>query len=220
MCDQRGRVDNYRPHDSLVRECSHCSLTGHLEPQCWRLYPHLRPERSPTFPSESTFFPARGGVQSAPTAPNRVERGGWSASAGNSPAGHRGARQGWSAVDGRPTGGSSPGRQQSPSGHTHRNPREGRGTPGHRSSTGLGSRRVARLEPDQPKHALFEDHGDPEGLLPVEERIGISTATSVEEVKTLGNESAPCSIITAKGCLLYTSPSPRDKRQSRMPSSA
>ena len=27
-------------------------------------------------------------------------------------------------------------------------------------------------------------------------------------------------IITRKGCLLYTSPSPRDKRQSRMPSSA
>ena len=26
--------------------------------------------------------------------------------------------------------------------------------------------------------------------------------------------------ITVKGCLLYTSPSPRDKRQSRMPSSA
>ena len=26
--------------------------------------------------------------------------------------------------------------------------------------------------------------------------------------------------IDAKGCLLYTSPSPRDKRQSRMPSSA
>ena len=25
---------------------------------------------------------------------------------------------------------------------------------------------------------------------------------------------------TVKGCLLYTSPSPRDKRQSRMPSSA
>ena len=27
-------------------------------------------------------------------------------------------------------------------------------------------------------------------------------------------------IIIGKGCLLYTSPSPRDKRQSRMPSSA
>ena len=27
-------------------------------------------------------------------------------------------------------------------------------------------------------------------------------------------------VATLKGCLLYTSPSPRDKRQSRMPSSA
>ena len=27
-------------------------------------------------------------------------------------------------------------------------------------------------------------------------------------------------LLEAKGCLLYTSPSPRDKRQSRMPSSA
>ena len=27
-------------------------------------------------------------------------------------------------------------------------------------------------------------------------------------------------ILTTKSCLLYTSPSPRDKRQSRMPSSA
>ena len=27
-------------------------------------------------------------------------------------------------------------------------------------------------------------------------------------------------VVTGKGCLLYTSPSPRDKRQSRMPSSA
>ena len=27
-------------------------------------------------------------------------------------------------------------------------------------------------------------------------------------------------ILESKGCLLYTSPSPRDKRQSRMPSSA
>ena len=27
-------------------------------------------------------------------------------------------------------------------------------------------------------------------------------------------------VVVSKGCLLYTSPSPRDKRQSRMPSSA
>ena len=29
-----------------------------------------------------------------------------------------------------------------------------------------------------------------------------------------------CSVDDVRGCLLYTSPSPRDKRQSRMPSSA
>ena len=29
-----------------------------------------------------------------------------------------------------------------------------------------------------------------------------------------------CVFVKNKGCLLYTSPSPRDKRQSRMPSSA
>ena len=40
------------------------------------------------------------------------------------------------------------------------------------------------------------------------------------------NPEAPVPILnfkrkdTTKGCLLYTSPSPRDKRQSRMPSSA
>ena len=30
----------------------------------------------------------------------------------------------------------------------------------------------------------------------------------------------PMSVLMLSGCLLYTSPSPRDKRQSRMPSSA
>ena len=40
--------------------------------------------------------------------------------------------------------------------------------------------------------------------------------------KTIENCNLPMgSIVTVKyGCLLYTSPSPRDKRQSRMPSSA
>ena len=32
--------------------------------------------------------------------------------------------------------------------------------------------------------------------------------------------SGRASVTTSRGCLLYTSPSPRDKRQSRMPSSA
>ena len=41
------------------------------------------------------------------------------------------------------------------------------------------------------------------------------TGSSTLEVKIANKE-----IVLFKGCLLYTSPSPRDKRQSRMPSSA
>ena len=33
-------------------------------------------------------------------------------------------------------------------------------------------------------------------------------------------DNGPVGLIEGKSCLLYTSPSPRDKRQSRMPSSA
>ena len=33
-------------------------------------------------------------------------------------------------------------------------------------------------------------------------------------------ESEIVTVVGSNGCLLYTSPSPRDKRQSRMPSSA
>ena len=39
-----------------------------------------------------------------------------------------------------------------------------------------------------------------------------------QELAALGIERPL--VVTDKGCLLYTSPSPRDKRQSRMPSSA
>ena len=37
-------------------------------------------------------------------------------------------------------------------------------------------------------------------------------------LKMLAASGVPCALLS--GCLLYTSPSPRDKRQSRMPSSA
>ena len=51
------------------------------------------------------------------------------------------------------------------------------------------------------------------GMNPMDLKRGIDKAVTaaVEEVKKL---ATPCA------CLLYTSPSPRDKRQSRMPSSA
>ena len=45
-------------------------------------------------------------------------------------------------------------------------------------------------------------------------------AGNYDEAKLLLEPSQPVDIADAIGCLLYTSPSPRDKRQSRMPSSA
>ena len=39
-------------------------------------------------------------------------------------------------------------------------------------------------------------------------------------LQTLGLENSYDILVNVFGCLLYTSPSPRDKRQSRMPSSA
>ena len=38
--------------------------------------------------------------------------------------------------------------------------------------------------------------------------------------KELGEDAKPEQVLKVMDCLLYTSPSPRDKRQSRMPSSA
>ena len=99
-----------RPDDTLVKECSHYSLTKHLDPPYWLKYPHLRPDRSTARPSANTHLTAQGGAQSAPTVPSRVERGApvgaegcqnWSASsARNSLARKQGERPGWSDVGG------------------------------------------------------------------------------------------------------------------------
>ena len=43
---------------------------------------------------------------------------------------------------------------------------------------------------------------------------------SIESIAKVLNHSSPAVTMRYIGCLLYTSPSPRDKRQSRMPSSA
>ena len=46
-------------------------------------------------------------------------------------------------------------------------------------------------------------------------------AVEVEpEVKTTKEDGAPATPLMDKVCLLYTSPSPRDRQKSRMPSSA
>ena len=49
------------------------------------------------------------------------------------------------------------------------------------------------------------------------QEIGVQGMT-VTEVRGFGRQKGHTELY--RGCLLYTSPSPRDKRQSRMPSSA
>ena len=49
---------------------------------------------------------------------------------------------------------------------------------------------------------------------------GESAASAATDSKSSLTATKPGAPVTSKGCLLYTSPSPRDKRQSRMPSSA
>ena len=53
-------------------------------------------------------------------------------------------------------------------------------------------------------------------------RVAVSEAVTnaVESHRAAGTDSHVEVRCWTKGCLLYTSPSPRDKRQSRMPSSA
>ena len=45
-------------------------------------------------------------------------------------------------------------------------------------------------------------------------------ANAVVTVDTAGGKSCVAEVALLRGCLLYTSPSPRDQRGSRMPSSA
>ena len=59
------------------------------------------------------------------------------------------------------------------------------------------------------------------------ERIAAGLGAKLAEMKTKREELFPwevyaheCEHVLQAHCLLYTSPSPRDKRQSRMPSSA
>ena len=48
---------------------------------------------------------------------------------------------------------------------------------------------------------------------------GSAIPTSIDEVKWAIDQGVK-SIVTIRDCLLYTSPSPRDRQKSRMPSSA
>ena len=56
--------------------------------------------------------------------------------------------------------------------------------------------------------------------LPLEVTTGENLTSVVADLKGTKTSEGSTDLLRADTCLLYTSPSPRDKRQSRMPSSA
>ena len=66
--------------------------------------------------------------------------------------------------------------------------------------------------------------GNKERLVPLGEQavVWLTSYLSTGRTELLKHNTSDAMFVTARGsaCLLYTSPSPRDKRQSRMPSSA
>ena len=78
-----------------------------------------------------------------------------------------------------------------------------------------GAGTIERTLPNGMKVLVREDRRAPTVVHLVLYRIG-----AVDELNGLTGISHVLEHMMFKGCLLYTSPSPRDKRQSRMPSSA
>ena len=52
------------------------------------------------------------------------------------------------------------------------------------------------------------------------DKITLELIADKKKISSMKYETISCVYCEASACLLYTSPSPRDKRQSRMPSSA
>ena len=61
---------------------------------------------------------------------------------------------------------------------------------------------------------------DPDYVLSMEDPISRVMNEDATDLSELGSLITPETTLTDKGCLLYTSPSPRDRQKSRMPSSA
>ena len=64
-------------------------------------------------------------------------------------------------------------------------------------------------------HALYLEHVDNPDAIMFRLNTGVSLMPTIDDINALRTH---CGL--AKACLLYTSPSPRDRTRSRMPSSA
>ena len=114
----------------------------------------------------------------------------------------------------------------------HQNPMESIGTGDIGAGVGFKDIRTGDTLCDENAPLVLEsiDFPDPVIGIAVEpktqkdmDRLGVGLAKLAEEdptfvVKT--NEETGQTVISGMGCLLYTSPSPRDRTRSRMPSSA
>ena len=82
-------------------------------------------------------------------------------------------------------------------------------------------RRVNISKPDEP---MLMDFIDPEKVTYLPNTAGCFTGEDAVRTLRLAKEAGGWNLVKLEvlsdPCLLYTSPSPRDKRQSRMPSSA
>ena len=81
---------------------------------------------------------------------------------------------------------------------------------------------LQRLHEQYPETPIPLDHSDPFTLLIAVLLSAQCTDKKVNEVTPalFAAGPTPAAMAALEDCLLYTSPSPRDKRQSRMPSSA
>ena len=82
----------------------------------------------------------------------------------------------------------------------------------------MARRKMERPQDDWDKYEILIDSIDDVDLTSI---AGLPAETVLEVIKATGDTVGNIkTFFTVNGCLLYTSPSPRDRQKSRMPSSA
>ena len=70
------------------------------------------------------------------------------------------------------------------------------------------------------KVRLISSSGEQMGIKSIDDALSIASKENLDLVQLNDDKDTPVCKLMNYGCLLYTSPSPRDTRSSRMPSSA